>query len=193
MSLVVVVDASHEGRNESHPGVGAGNGLGQREEQGEIAVNAFFFANLGSASAFPGGSDLDQDTVAGDSRLLVQTDQVAGFFHRRLDIEGKTGVDFRGNPAGHDIEDLRTESDQEIIDDLLGERLAAERGPLVIRDRLLEEGLVLRLLHRLEDQGRIRRSVLGRVLLDRFEVPGIGDNRGKLLKFVELGGGAHCN
>ena len=47
-----------------HAGLGAGHGLGEAEQQGEVAVDAFLLEHLGGLDAFPGGGDLDQDALA---------------------------------------------------------------------------------------------------------------------------------
>ena len=41
--LMPVEDATDKGGDELDLGFGAGNGLGEGEEQGEVAVDAFFF------------------------------------------------------------------------------------------------------------------------------------------------------
>ncbi len=81
------------------------------------------------------------------------------------------------------------ERDEEIVDDLLVENVAAERGNLVVGDGFFEERLVLVLLHRLVDQGRVRGRVLRLVGADGFEIAGVCDDRGEFLELVELGGG----
>jgi hypothetical protein len=47
-----------------HAGIGAGDRLRQREQQGQIAVDAFLFQHLRGAYAFPCGGDLDQHALA---------------------------------------------------------------------------------------------------------------------------------
>ena len=66
--FVPVEDAADEGRDEGYSGFGAGDGLVHAEEQGKIAVNAFFFKHFGGANAGPGGSDLDENVLRGRCR-----------------------------------------------------------------------------------------------------------------------------
>src|SRR5581483_10032697 len=59
--LVPVINTADEGGNQSHSRFGARNCLGEAEEQGQVAVNAFSLQPLGRADAFPGVGDLDQN------------------------------------------------------------------------------------------------------------------------------------
>ena len=45
-------------------GFGTGDGLGEGEEESEVAVDAFLLEFLGSLDALPSGSDFDEDAVA---------------------------------------------------------------------------------------------------------------------------------
>ncbi len=44
----------------------------ESEEQGQVAVDAFFFEFLGSANAFPCRCDLDENAIARNARALVK-------------------------------------------------------------------------------------------------------------------------
>ena len=65
----------------------------------------------------------------------------------------------------------------------------AKRRTLIVSDRLFKQRLVFLKLNRLEDQSRVCRGVLRRILPDRFKISSIGDNRRKLLKLIQL---AYC-
>jgi hypothetical protein len=67
--LVPVEDAADEGRDEGDLGLGAGDGLVQAEEQGQVAVDALLLEDLGGLDALPGGGDLDEDASRGDAGL----------------------------------------------------------------------------------------------------------------------------
>ena len=72
-SLVPVKDTTNEGRNQEGAGLSGSDGLDDREEEGQVAVDAVLgLQNVGSLDTLPGGGDLDQDTVLGDAVLLVQ-------------------------------------------------------------------------------------------------------------------------
>ena len=77
--LVPVVDAADERRDQLDLGVGAGDGLGEREEQGEIAADAFLFELSGGLDAFPGGGHLHENAFLGDAGSLIESDELAGF------------------------------------------------------------------------------------------------------------------
>lgn len=71
--LVPVEDTADEWRNEVGTGLGGGNGLWHTEHEGQVAVDAVLgLENVGGLDTFPGGSDLDQDTVLADTLLLVE-------------------------------------------------------------------------------------------------------------------------
>lgn len=71
--LVPVEDTADKGGDEESIGLGGGNGLGQGEQQSQVAVDAVVaLENLSGLDALPGGGNLDQDTVLGDALLLVE-------------------------------------------------------------------------------------------------------------------------
>ena len=82
--LVPVEDAADEGRDQEHPGVGAGDGLGLAEEQRQVAVDAFLLQHFGGADAFPGGGELDEDAILLDAALLVGRDDGSAPWRARL-------------------------------------------------------------------------------------------------------------
>lgn len=71
--LVPVKDTTHEGGDQEGTGLGGGDGLDDREHQGQVAVDLVLrLQNVGGLDTLPGGGDLDQDAVLGDTLLLVQ-------------------------------------------------------------------------------------------------------------------------
>ena len=61
-SLVPVKDTAHEGGDEESASLRSGNGLRQREEESQIAVDTMFaLKDLGSLDPFPSTGKLDQD------------------------------------------------------------------------------------------------------------------------------------
>ena len=188
--LVPVHDAADEGGDELGLGLGAGDGLGQREEQGEIAVDAFALEDFGGADAFPGGGDLDEDAFARNALGFVKLDEKAAFGNERLGVERQVRVGLGGDAAGDDFEDLRAEEDEQVVEDAVQEVVAGGLG-LVVGDGLVDEELVFRHLRGLEDKGGIGRGIPGGVLLEGGEIAGIGDNDGVLLQLFQLVGGAH--
>ena len=76
-------------------------------------MNAVLCLELASGlNTFPGGSDLDQDTLFGHTDGLVELDQLLSLRLRALLVEGETCVDFGGNAARDDLQDLATELDK---------------------------------------------------------------------------------
>jgi len=79
VGLVPVEDATDERRDEGDAGLSAGNGLSETEEEGEVAVDLVLSLELaGSLDSLPGGSDLDENAVLGNSNRLVKSDQGLG-------------------------------------------------------------------------------------------------------------------
>ena len=71
--LEPVQDAADERRDEEGTRLGSGDGLHQREHQGQVAVDlVLVLQDVRGLDTLPGGSDLDEDTVAGDAPILVQ-------------------------------------------------------------------------------------------------------------------------
>jgi hypothetical protein len=79
LGLVVVEDATDEGRDEGDTSLSASNSLLETEEEGEVAVDLVLSLELaGSLDTLPGGGDLDEDAVLVDTELLVESDEVLG-------------------------------------------------------------------------------------------------------------------
>ena len=95
-----VHDAADEGGDKLHAGLGTRDGLGEGEEQCEIAVNAFFFQFLGCADAFPRGGDFDEDSIAVDAVLFVTRDERARLGERGFGVEAEAGVHLGAHAAG---------------------------------------------------------------------------------------------
>ena len=111
--LVPVEDAADEGRDERDLGLGAGDGLMQAEEQGEVAVDSLALEDLGGADSLPCGGDLDEDSLAADAGLVVLRDDLARLGDGLAGVVGEAGVNLGGDAAGDDGEDLATEGDGE--------------------------------------------------------------------------------
>ncbi len=106
--LVPVVDTAHERRNQEHPSLGTGHGLGKREQQRQVGLNAFFFQLLRRADAFPGGGDLDQHTVTANAGFVVQVDQTVRTLENGRFIERQAGIHLSGNTARYDFQNFLT-------------------------------------------------------------------------------------
>ena len=121
--LVPVVDAADERRDQRHAGLGAGHGLGEAEQQRQVAVDAFALEPLGGADAFPGAGDLDQDALARRCRP-PRTARSARAPWRCVPSVSKlrrasTSVETR---PGNDLEDLAAEVDEQLVHERVGRR-----------------------------------------------------------------------
>ena len=181
-----VEDTADERGDELDLRFGAGDGLGEGEKEGEVAMDALFFKDFGGLDAFPCGGDLDQDAVAGNAFLFVGGDQFQRFCDGAFGVEGKAGVHFGGDAAGDDFQDLKAEEDEDAVEDRVGEGLAGEAAVLMFGDGLVDQRAVFLLGRGLEDEGRVGGCILRLEFLHRLEIAGIGDNGGELLELVEL-------
>ena len=136
-----VVDAAHEWRNQPHFGVGAGDGLAKREQQGQVAKDAIFFQFARRLDAFPGGGNLDQHALAGNAGLLVQGDQPAPAGDGGVAVKAQTGIDFRRDAARHHLQNFQAEAHQHCVDDIV------QAGGLMRGDRAFQQGRVIGLQH----------------------------------------------
>ena len=150
-------------------------------------MNAFLFANLRGTSPFPRRRDLDQNTLAGNSNLLVETDEIPCLLDRRFGIERKPRIDFRGYTTRNDFKNLNSKCDQQVVDDFLVKSRPAQRCPAaIVGDGLVKERFVFRKLNGLEYQGRVGCRILRRILPNRLKISRVRDDCRKLLKLIQL-------
>lgn len=185
--LEPVKDAADERRDEEGTGLGTGDGLNQREHQGQVAVDLVLrLEDVSGLDALPGGSDLDQDAVAGNADRLVHLaglvvclpdwvtgeavlrylDDVQGLVDGDLGIVGETGIDLSRHLSGDDLENLLAELDEETVEggvDLLVEGLALL---LAVLDGGIDQRGIFGLLGGGQNQGRVGGGILRLVLAD---------------------------
>lgn len=83
--LVPIQNSTDKGRDEGNTGLGAGDGLCESEEEGEVAVDTVVSLELsGGLNTFPRRSDLDENSVLVDSELLVERNQLVGLSCRNV-------------------------------------------------------------------------------------------------------------
>ncbi len=68
-------------------------------------------------NAFPSGGDLNQNPLAFDAGIFVHFDELPRLGHRRFAVERQPGVDLGRNAAGHDLENLFAEIDEQPVDE----------------------------------------------------------------------------
>jgi hypothetical protein len=74
--LVPVENTADEGGDQEGTGLGGGDGLDEREEQGQVAVDAVLgLQDVSGLDTLPGRGDLDEDTVLGDAVVGVQLEK----------------------------------------------------------------------------------------------------------------------
>lgn len=79
LGLEPVHDSADEGRDEGDASLGASDGLTETEEEGEVAMDVELLLEVSSGlNSLPGGGDLDEDSVLGDTDGLVESDQGLG-------------------------------------------------------------------------------------------------------------------
>ena len=72
-SLVPIKDAAHKGRDEECACLRGGDGLWERKEEGEVAIDAMFrLQNLSSLDAFPSTGELDEDPGFVNADIFVE-------------------------------------------------------------------------------------------------------------------------
>ena len=70
--LVPVQDAANERRDEESASLSCGNGLGQREHEGQVAIYAVLrLQNMGCLDTLPCRSEFDEDTRLVDANVFV--------------------------------------------------------------------------------------------------------------------------
>lgn len=77
------------------------------------AMVAFKFAS--GLNAIPCRSNLDEHALLLDSQALVELNEVNSFRFGRLLVEGEGSVDFSGDAAGDDVEDLLAKLDEQSV------------------------------------------------------------------------------
>ena len=134
-----IEDAADEGRDQEHRRVGAGRRLGQREQQGQIAVDMLALEGFGRSDAFEGRGDLDQDAVTGDAAGLIRRDHGAGLVDGRTGVEGKIRIDLGRHPAGHELGEFGAERHRKPVAHGGGDRIRVAALAAAPGHRLLDE------------------------------------------------------
>ena len=75
--LVPVQDTANERRDEESTSLSCGNGLGQREHEGQVAVHTVLrLQNMGCLDTLPSRSELDEYTRLVDANVFVELKKV---------------------------------------------------------------------------------------------------------------------
>jgi hypothetical protein len=92
---------------------------------------------------------------------------------RLLGAEREAGINLGRHAAGDDLEDLASELHEQIVQRGVDFLVDGAAVALAVLDRLVDQGRVLGLLGRGQDQRRVRGCILRLVLLDGGKVAGI--------------------
>ena len=174
--FVPIVNAAHEGRDELHFGLPAGHCLAKRKKQGEVGVNATAFQALGRLNTFPSRGDFDQHPVSRNALCLVQLNDAFTPGETGIRIETQARIDLGRDTPWYQLKDFTTKPNQKTIHHFI------QRAPPELGDGISQQGLVVGLLNRLEDQRRIGRGVLRLEGADLVEITRVGNNRGELFE-----------
>ena len=180
VGFVPVEDTTNERRNQEDARFGASTSLSEGEQQGQVAVDAFFFQLLSGANALPGGSQLDQNTIVADARVVIQLDDALSFGDRRFGVVGETCIHFGGDTARDQFQDFETNVHRQLIGsikDLLRAIAALATSP---GHSVINQLTVLRDLSRAEDQGRVGGGILRLIQLHCRNISGVSDDSGVL-------------
>ena len=178
--FVPVVNTSHKGRDELHLGVAAGHRLAKREQQSQVAANAFALQLGGGLYAFPRRSNFDEHAFARYAFGLVQSHDALGAGHGGRGVKAQASIDFGGHAPRDGGQNFLAKAHQQAVN-LQVHRLCAVRG-----HGGFEQGQVFGLLHRLQDERRIGGGVLGLKLGELLEVASVSHDGSELFEGVEL-------
>ena len=109
----------------------------------------------------------------------THVNNVEGLFDRGLGVEGEGGVDFGGDLAGDDLEDLLAELNKEVVES--GVDLLVDRTTLLVLyvgNGGVQHSGVLGLFGGRENEGGVGGGILGLVLANGCGSVSIGSYRG---------------
>lgn len=176
LSLVEIENTTDERRNQSNVSLGASNSLDKREQESQVAVDALFLELLSSLDTLIGGGNLDENTLTTNALGFVQLDEVTSLLDSSLGVKRVTSINFGGDTARDDSEDLGTEFDQKTIKSNLNLRVDGTTLCLGIVNSSVDESSILGLLRSGQDERRVCGGILGFVFGDRFKISSIGDD-----------------
>ncbi len=147
------------------------------------------FSRISAAlDAFPGGSDLDEDTVAANAGVIVLGNDLAGLGNGGGGVIGEARIHFGGDAAGHDGQNLFAEGDGQPLEGEVGHGgIGCAFAELVTRilEHAVHNGLVLRQLRGGGNQRGVGGGILGAELLHRLNVAGVGHDHGVVAQLFE--------
>jgi hypothetical protein len=105
-----------KGRDEGYPRLGTGNGLVQAKHQGKVAVDPFFFQDLGSPDPFPGGGNFNQHPLGIRPCCLVELDEMAGLGNRSCRVVGEAGIYLGRDAARNNGQNAHAKGHRQLVD-----------------------------------------------------------------------------
>lgn len=181
-----VENTPHEGRNQIHARLGAGSRLGKRKQQRQITIDPCFFQLFSGTDTLPGRGQLDQNTFAANTGIVIEFDKALGLGNAGLGIVRKAGVHFGRNAAGHQLQNFHADIDRQPVGGV-GHlcrpivTLAARPGNGVI-----DIAAVFRDLGGVENQRRVSGRILRLIAFDGGDIAGIGYDGGHFTQGTEF-------
>jgi hypothetical protein len=120
--------------------------------------------------------------------VVVLRNDGAGLGDGGIGVVGEAGVNFGGDAAGNDGENLFAEGDGQALKGEIGHGLIGCAFAKFLRasfSTLVDDGLVLRHLRGGGDERGVGGGVLGAKLFHRLDVAGVGDDHGVLAQLLE--------
>jgi len=188
-SLVPIENTSDEWGDEVGTGLGGGDGLLEREHEGQVGVDSVLGLELtGGLDTLPGGGDLDEDTLLVDSDGLVEIDDVESLVDGGLLVEGETGINFGGDLSRDNGENFLSELDEESVKGSIDLGIEVSAVFLSVSNGGIDQMSVFWLLGSSEDERWVGGGILWLVLGDSSEVTAVTDNSSaSLLQLLERG------
>ena len=107
--LVPVEDSADEGGNEEEVAAGTGGCLEDMEDEGHVDLDLALCQHLCCLNAFPGGSNLDEDSVSVNACLFVEVNYPFASSDRFIFVEAETGVNLSRDVALDPLQDFAAE------------------------------------------------------------------------------------
>ena len=149
-------------------------------------MDAFLLQLAGCLDAFPCGGNLDEYAFAGNAGCFVQRHDFARFLHGGFGVEGEAGIHLTGNAAGHALQNLQTECDDDAVHEFADFSGGVGDAGLEVGHHGIKDGAVFRFGGSCQDEGGIGGSILWGEFFHLAEVACVCYDGGVLFQLFEL-------
>jgi hypothetical protein len=132
--------------------------------------------DVSGLDTLPGGGDLDENAVLGDTSLLVQLDDVQSLINGGLGVERPASINLGGNLSGDNVENLRAELDEQVVEGGVDLSVNITALLLTLLNGSVDQAGIFGLLGSSEDEGGVGGSILGLVLVNGGKVTGVAND-----------------